>query len=114
MRRIPLSRIAFTSRWLKIAFFALAAVVLFSSIGLYILTVSAANPDVNRPQAKRPNLAEPAPVEKPITLSDFSSVISKDKGSVVKIQGYGCGYEFIGSGFVVAPDLVATNAHAVA
>ncbi len=34
--------------------------------------------------------------------------------STVKVEGYGCGVLQEGSGFVVAPDLVVTNAHVVA
>jgi S1-C subfamily serine protease len=53
---------------------------------------------------------------KVLTLNDFQSIISNDKASVVKVEGaYGCGdVESFGTGFVVAPGLVATNAHVVA
>jgi S1-C subfamily serine protease len=40
--------------------------------------------------------------------------INKDKISVVKLEGLGCGGVVEGSGFVVGSDLVATNAHVVA
>lgn len=34
--------------------------------------------------------------------------------STVKIEGFGCGGELVGSGFIAAPGLVITNAHVVA
>lgn len=50
-----------------------------------------------------------------LTLNNFNSLISNDEASVVKIIGYnGCPDIIEGSGFVVAPDLVATNAHVIA
>lgn len=36
------------------------------------------------------------------------------RGSVVKVEGYGCGDVVEGSGFVVAKDVIATNAHVIA
>lgn len=43
-----------------------------------------------------------------------AAIAAPAKGSVVKILGEACGYEIEGSAFVVAPGLVATNAHVVA
>ncbi len=47
-------------------------------------------------------------------LSNFSAVINNDQNSVVKIIGQGCGGIVEGSGFIVAPNLIMTNAHVVA
>lgn len=44
----------------------------------------------------------------------IASAVSKDQTSVVKLVGNGCGGVVEGSGFVVGPDLVVTNAHVVA
>lgn len=44
----------------------------------------------------------------------LQAAIDKDKGSVVKFEGIGCGGIVNGSGFVIDSDLVATNAHVVA
>jgi S1-C subfamily serine protease len=44
----------------------------------------------------------------------LQAAIDKDKGSVVKFEGIGCGGIVNGSGFVISSDLVATNAHVVA
>lgn len=46
--------------------------------------------------------------------SELQAAVIKDKASVVKIQGQGCGGIVEGSGFVVGSNLVATNAHVVA
>jgi S1-C subfamily serine protease len=59
---------------------------------------------------------EPAP-QKPIalpSLGTLQSAVDKDRASVVKLEGQGCGGIVEGSGFVVGPNLVATNAHVVA
>ncbi len=47
-------------------------------------------------------------------LSQFQSIINKDQNSVVKIIGQGCGGIVEGTGFVVAPNIIMTNAHVVA
>ncbi|HEX4775100.1 MAG TPA: MarP family serine protease [Candidatus Saccharimonadales bacterium] len=47
-------------------------------------------------------------------LGDLASAVNADKNSVVRIKGQGCGGIVSGSGFVVGPGLVATNAHVVA
>jgi S1-C subfamily serine protease len=44
----------------------------------------------------------------------LQQAINKDKASVVKVEGLGCGGIVDGSGFVIAPGIVATNAHVVA
>ena len=46
--------------------------------------------------------------------SALNAAVEKDKASVVKIEGQGCGGIVEGSGFVVGNNLVATNAHVVA
>lgn len=59
---------------------------------------------------------EPAPngnVDLP-SLGVLADAVQRDRGSVVKIEGQGCGGIVEGSGFVVGTDLVATNAHVVA
>ncbi len=47
-------------------------------------------------------------------LGSFQYAVNKDRLSVVRIQGIGCGGIVSGSGYVVASNLVATNAHVVA
>lgn len=47
-------------------------------------------------------------------LGDLTAAVNKDKASVVRIKGQGCGGIVTGSGFVAGPDLIATNAHVVA
>jgi S1-C subfamily serine protease len=47
-------------------------------------------------------------------LGDLTAAVNKDKNSVVRIEGLGCGGLVAGSGFVVGNNLVATNAHVVA
>lgn len=56
-----------------------------------------------------PRLNQPLP-----NLGQLAAAVNKDKSSVVKIEGQGCGGIVEGSGFVVGNDLVATNAHVVA
>jgi len=59
---------------------------------------------------------EPPPVSnaKLPAYATIASAINKDRPSVVKIVGDGCGGIVEGSGFVVRNDLIATNAHVVA
>lgn len=60
--------------------------------------------------------SEPIPPDK-IDLppsSALAAAVRKDKISVVRIEGHGCGGVVEGSGFVVGDGLVATNAHVVA
>lgn len=47
-------------------------------------------------------------------LGELQAAVRKDQASVVKIVGQGCGGIVDGSGFVVKPGFVATNAHVVA
>jgi S1-C subfamily serine protease len=47
-------------------------------------------------------------------LGALQAAVNRDRLSVVKIQGEGCGGIVEGSGFVVGTDLIATNAHVVA
>lgn len=59
---------------------------------------------------------EPQPKDR-INISpsgDLRAAVERDRASVVKIEGTGCGGVVDGSGFVVGKDLVATNAHVVA
>ncbi len=59
---------------------------------------------------------EPTPPER-INLPSSSALraaVTKDRESVVKVVGQGCGGIVDGSGFVVGDDMVATNAHVVA
>jgi len=48
------------------------------------------------------------------SLGELEPAVNKDKDSVVKVAGQGCGGIVEGSGFVVGSNLVATNAHVVA
>lgn len=54
-----------------------------------------------------------SPVNLP-ALGDLQAAVNQDKNSVLRIKGQGCGGVVSGSGFVVGPGLVATNAHVVA
>ncbi len=60
--------------------------------------------------------AEPSPshdVALP-NLGSLQAAVNRDKASVVKLEGRGCGGIVEGSGFVVGPNQIATNAHVVA
>lgn len=60
---------------------------------------------------------EPAPLNPNVSLPPLgvlTAAVAKDESAVVKIEGDGCGGIVEGSGFIVAPDTVATNAHVVA
>jgi S1-C subfamily serine protease len=46
--------------------------------------------------------------------SAYDRAVNSAAGSTVKVEGEACGLTQEGSGFVVAPDLVVTNAHVVA
>ena len=48
------------------------------------------------------------------SLGAMQAAVAKDRTSVVKVEGQGCGGIVEGSGFVVADNLIATNAHVVA
>ncbi len=48
------------------------------------------------------------------SLGELETAVNKDKDSVVKLAGTGCGGIVEGTGFVVGPGLVGTNAHVVA
>ena len=47
-------------------------------------------------------------------LGPLEPAVSRAKASVVRVEGIGCGGIVEGSGFVVGPGLIATNAHVVA
>jgi S1-C subfamily serine protease len=46
--------------------------------------------------------------------TEVNAAVAADGASTVKIEGFGCGEEISGSGFVIAPNEVVTNAHVVA
>jgi S1-C subfamily serine protease len=46
--------------------------------------------------------------------SALQAAVDRDQASVVKVEGQGCGGVVEGSGFVVSPNEIATNAHVVA
>jgi len=48
------------------------------------------------------------------SLGSLQNAVKADQASVVKVEGQGCGGIVEGSGFVIGPNLVATNAHVVA
>jgi S1-C subfamily serine protease len=48
------------------------------------------------------------------SLGELQPAVEQTRNSVVKVAGQGCGGVVDGSGFVVGPGLVATNAHVVA
>jgi S1-C subfamily serine protease len=48
------------------------------------------------------------------SLGELETAVNKDKDSVVKVAGTGCGGIVEGSGFVIGSNTVATNAHVVA
>ena len=48
------------------------------------------------------------------SLGELEPAVNKDKDSIVKVAGQGCGGIVEGSGFVVGTNMVATNAHVVA
>jgi len=114
LRKVPVAMRAIRPYRLQIVFMLVAAVVLLGSLGAYLQSISAPIPVVSRTQTGQPTQTKPVQSKVFTTLSDYSALIDQEKGSVVKVEGYGCGGELLGSGFVVAPDLVATNAHVVA
>ena len=57
--------------------------------------------------------APASPVATP-SGSEANQIGAADAGSMVKVLGQACGYLQEGSGFVVAPGLVVTNAHVIA
>lgn len=59
--------------------------------------------------------SEPSPSQVNLpALGNLAAAVNADRGSVLRIRGQGCGAIISGSGFVIAPGLVATNAHVVA
>ena len=47
-------------------------------------------------------------------LGELKSAVEQTRDSVVKVEGLGCGGVVDGSGFIIEPGYVATNAHVVA
>jgi S1-C subfamily serine protease len=47
-------------------------------------------------------------------ISDFQDIVQTSRSSVVEIEGRSCKGIGVGSGFIVAPNYIATNAHVVA
>lgn len=66
-------------------------------------------PEVFRGLEPNPNTTANAP-----SLGSFNSVVTAAHDSVVKVEGTGCGGIVEGSGFMVKPDEIVTNAHVVA
>jgi len=61
--------------------------------------------------------SEPRPSDSNVALPDLGTLtaaVNKDRDSIVKVEGQGCGGIVEGSGFVIADGLVVTNAHVVA
>lgn len=58
---------------------------------------------------------EPSPNDVAVpSLGELQAAVIRDRASVVKVEGQGCGGIVEGSGFVAGTNLVATNAHVVA
>ncbi len=57
---------------------------------------------------------QPGQVKSVATPAEVTAAIKAAGASTVKIEGFGCNEEISGSGFVIAPGLVVTNAHVVA
>lgn len=64
--------------------------------------VSELEPKVDTPDAEVPD------------ISEFKDVLNNSRTSIVKIEGRSCNGIGVGSGFIVAPNYVVTNAHVVA
>jgi S1-C subfamily serine protease len=72
------------------------------------------NKQVN-PNALPQISAEPKPYEGfPYSAAEVAMAEAKAQASIVRITSFGCGGLVSGSGFVAAPNLVATNAHVLA
>jgi V8-like Glu-specific endopeptidase/uncharacterized membrane protein required for colicin V production len=46
--------------------------------------------------------------------ADYETAVAKTSPSVVRVTSFGCGGLISGSGFVIGPDLIATDAHVIA
>ncbi|MGH7141947.1 MAG: MarP family serine protease [Candidatus Saccharimonadales bacterium] len=58
---------------------------------------------------------EPSPTKASLpTPAALVAAVNKDRASVVKVEGQGCGGIVEGSGFVISSDLVVTDAHVIA
>ncbi len=58
------------------------------------------------------NRLDPGPVPDDVDLD--LAVIGQARRGVVRVAGRACGQDHVGAGFVIAPGLIATNAHVVA
>lgn len=93
--------------------YGISAIVLIILLGM--VTTFLVQSDTSKPTEKYVGAKQTTDSrQKPLELIDFTSVIASKKASVVKIESEVCGYISTGTGFMVAPDLVLTNAHAVA
>lgn len=103
------------TKWLKISFLVFSGIVLVTSLSLFLQTTQSTASRITKSKPKNTSTGATATAPTFTTLNDYGSLIDKYKKSVVKITGIdNCDYEFAGTGFVVAPNLVATNAHVVA
>jgi|GEM_PF-3450127 len=82
--------------------------------GVFYAYAQGKSSEKNQQESKARHVSSIPTKTEPLRLEDFQSVITTAKSSVVEIKGEGCGGLISGTGFVVAPNLVATNAHAVA
>lgn len=88
------------------------AVLALTADGLYV-RLRGPSASAKAASFKPVSATTPTPVTQP-TVFDPAVLVNRDKASVVKVTGSGCGLVFAGTGFVVAPGLVATNAHVIA
>jgi S1-C subfamily serine protease len=90
-------------------------VVVIGAVGAYVHHIHTPKVVHVKSSTQSPDTSNITTAKTPLTINDFNSVIGNAKASVVKIEGYdGCPDILWGTGFVVGPDLVATNAHVVA
>ncbi len=99
-----------------------ASAALVAVVGM-VAGCSATVPGAGRPPATSSSPTSPVPsparatttvTVSPTAPSDFAQLFSQVRSGVVRIQTVACGESGIGTGFLVAPDLVATVDHVVA
>ena len=66
-----------------------------------------------QPKVFKGHQPRPALISRGLSL-ELAMVANDKSDSVVRLTGFGCGGIVTGTGFVVAPNLIATNAHVVA